>query len=356
MTELQMALRQAGLSYAAVARELGISKPAVVEIALRGRWPRKREEELREQLAGVLADRGVKHIATRLSGSDEQQEEGMQRVSLSTAARRQFGLLADPWDVRGPDDVYLAGDWRFAAECLATTAETGGMMALIGESGSGKSTLRRYVVDRLKREDRPVKVIEPQTIDRGRLTAGAICDAIIEDVSLERPRRALESKARQVRRVLTESARSGASHVLMLEEGHDLAIPTLKYLKRFWELEDGFTKLLGIVVLAQPEMRSILDESRSYEAREVIRRIEVIELGPLDPPGDLEGFLAARIGGGAFADEAYGAIRARLSRRTRGGTVSLAYPLTVANVVTRALNLAAEMGQQRIDAHTIAQA
>jgi type II secretory pathway predicted ATPase ExeA len=33
----------------------------------------------------------------------------------------------------------------------------------------------------------------------------------------------------------------------MIEEAHDLSIQTMKYLKRFWEMEDGFKKLLSIV-------------------------------------------------------------------------------------------------------------
>ena len=69
--------------------------------------------------------------------------------------------------------------------------------------------------------------------------------------------------------------------MLMIEEAHDLSIPTLKYLKRFWELEDGFKKLLAIVLIGQVEMKAKLDESQNWEAREVIRRIEVLELKPL---------------------------------------------------------------------------
>jgi type II secretory pathway predicted ATPase ExeA len=44
-------------------------------------------------------------------------------------------------------------------------------------------------------------------------------------------------------KILTNSSRAGYSHVLMIEEAHDLAVTTLKYLKRFWELEDGYKKL-----------------------------------------------------------------------------------------------------------------
>lgn len=275
------------------------------------------------------------------------------RTRLTAAARRQWKLPADPWEVRAAADVWLGRAWRDVAEAMALTAESGGMLAVVGESGSGKSTLRRYVIDRLRREGRPVKVVEPQTMDRSRLTASAICDAIILDVSLETPRRTLEHKARQARRVLAESARSGLSHVLIIEEAHDLAIPTVKYLKRVWELEDGFTRLCSVILLAQPEMRAVLDES-AHEVREVVRRLEVLELPTLDAPGDLEGYLAARIGERAFSHAAHAAIRKRLSRRSRAGRVSTACPLAVNNLVTRALNLSAEMELERVDENVIA--
>ena len=352
MTRLRAALGAAGISYGALARELEISKAAAVAIAKHGRWPRRGERELRRRMGELLAAHGIDLEQT-------QEVTEVRQVRISAAARRQFGLARpDPFEVRGAEDVFLGASWRLAAESMAETAESGGMLAVIGESGAGKSTLRRYLTDRLRREGRPVRIVEPQTIDRSRLTAGSICDAIIEDLSAsERPRRTLEAKARQVRRVLSESARAGAAHVLMIEEAHDLALPTLKYLKRFWELEDGFTRLLGVVLLGQPEMKLTLDEGRAWEAREVIRRMEVVELEPLGPlgPDELVEYLRGRgLDERAVAPAAHAAILARLARRVRGGEMSLAYPLAIANLMRAALNLAAEMGQPAVDEHTIA--
>ena len=349
MTRLRAALGAAGISYGALARELGISKASVVGIVKHGHWPR-RAGELRRRMSELLAARGIDLEQT------EQEVTEVRQVRISAAARKQFGLARpDPFEVRGAEDVFLGASWRLAAESMAETAEGGGMLAVIGESGAGKSTLRRYLIDRLRREGRPVRIVEPQTIDRSRLTAGSICDAIIEDLSAsERPRRTLEAKARQVRRVLSQSARAGAAHVLMIEEAHDLALPTLKYLKRFWELEDGFTRLLGVVLLGQPEMKLTLDEGRAWEAREVIRRMEVVELEPLGPD-ELVAYLRGRgLDERAVAPAAHAAILARLARRVRGGEVSLAYPLAVGNLVRAALNLAAEMGQPQVDEHTVA--
>ncbi|VEI45183.1 Uncharacterised protein [Actinobacillus equuli] len=46
-------------------------------------------------------------------------------------------------------------------------------------------------------------------------------------------------------------------------------------------MEDGFKKLLSIVLIGQPELKLKLSE-RNTEVREVVQRCEVVELAPLD--------------------------------------------------------------------------
>jgi len=217
---------------------------------------------------------------------------------LALKTFKKFGLTQDPFtgDVISAADVFLTADTRFAAEYLVQSAKAGGMVALVGESGSGKTTIRRYAVDRMAQEGQKIRVIAPRCVDKTRLTTSSICDAIVRDCSTEAPRRTLEGKARQVERILTNSSRSGYSHVLMIEEAHDLSIQTLKYLKRFWEMEDGYKKLLAIVLIGQPELKSKLDESKNWEARELIRRMEVLELDPLGSGADVAAYLDIKFG------------------------------------------------------------
>jgi len=280
---------------------------------------------------------------------------------LSQRAKKHFALFRDPFidDVQSADDVFLSKEQRYIREAMFSTAKHGGFLAVIGESGSGKTTLRRDLIDRIEREGQNIVPIQPRTIDKGRLVAGLICEAIIHDLSQQKPRRSLEGKARQVEEILTGSSRAGNSHVLLIEEAHDLSINTLKYLKRFWELEDGFKKLLAIILIGQPELKRKLDERQNYEAREVIRRCEIAELQPLN--GDLEDYLALkfkRIGkdpAELFADDAYDAMRERLRLQRRGSSefVSMLYPLIVNNLSIKALNLCAEIGAEKVDAEVI---
>ena len=272
---------------------------------------------------------------------------------LSLAAKRHFKLFRDPFqdDVNGPDDVFLADDQRYIREAMFQTAKHGGFLAVAGESGAGKSVLRRDMIDRINRDGAPIVVIFPRTIDKTRLTAGAICEAIMEDLSPGlKVRSGLEAKARQVERLLRNSSQAGNSHVLLIEEAHDLSVQTLKYLKRFWELEDGYKRLLAIILVGQPELRERLDERRNPDAREVIRRCEIAELLPLDSV--LPDYLAHKFRRAGidvaqvFAEDAYDGVRLRLTRTKPGSreVLSQIYPLVVNNLATKAMNRAAELG------------
>lgn len=279
---------------------------------------------------------------------------------ISQEALKHFRIFRNPFidDIQKDADIYMSDEHRYIEAAMLDAARHGGFLAVIGEVGSGKSVMRRKVVEQLRR-DGDTLVIFPQMIDKTRLTASSICDAIVQDVSGERCKAKLEDKTRQVRRLLLDRAKSGYRHVLMIEEAHDLNTNTLKYLKRFYELEDGYRKLLGIILIGQTELKHTFNESTNVDMREVIRRVQVAEIKGLN--GHLEDYLALkfkRIGREAceiFAADACEALSQRLTSKSRDGrsTVSHAYPLLVNNYVARALNLAAQMGERMITADVV---
>jgi type II secretory pathway predicted ATPase ExeA len=281
--------------------------------------------------------------------------EPMEIEMLSPAAKRHFKIFRDPFqdDVNSPEDVFLSEDQRYVLEAMLQTAKAGGITAVVGESGSGKTTLRKLLQHRITREGQNIRLIFPHTLDKSKMSTGNICTAIINDLEPDSTvRSSLESQARQVKDVLLRSSRAGAKHLLMIEEAHDLSIQTLKYLKRFYEIEsdDGFGKVLSIVLIAQPEMKIKLDVARHPEAREFINRCEVATLMPLYE--NLKNYVAHKLERSGvkvesiFTDDAFEAIR---SRWTKVDPASRAlknnlYPLIVNNTITRALNRAAELG------------
>lgn len=279
---------------------------------------------------------------------------------ISQEAMKHFRLFRNPFidDIQKDADIYMSDEHRYIEAAMLDAARHGGFLAVIGEVGSGKSVMRRKVIEQLKR-DGDMLVIYPQTIDKTRLTAGSICDAIIYDISSEKAKVKLEDKSRQVQRLLLDRAKSGYRACLIIEEAHDLSVQTLKFLKRFYELEDGYRKLLGIVLIGQTELKEMFDEGQHVDMREVIRRVQIAEIKGLN--GNLRDYLSVkfrRIGAkpeDIFEEESFEAFSRRLTSTGRDGKskVSHAYPLLVNNYVARALNLAQEMGEPRITAEVV---
>lgn len=315
---------------------------------IRGIWTIDPEDRYRNQHpAGV-------HIGQHKTA--DQAPDMETREMLFPATKKHFNLFRDPFqnDVMESQDVFLPINYRQIREAMLWAAKNGSLMAVVGESGAGKSVLLRDALERiLDDEEQQMRVIQPQLIDKTRLTSGMITEAIIYDLAPDaRLRRTLEGKERQAQALLKDSHRAGRRHVLVIEEAHDLTIHTLKLLKRYWEIVEGHRHLLGIILIGQPELQRRL-ENYSYEARELINRLEIATLEPLGK--DLEDYLRMkfeRVGAkvnDVLAPDACDALRIKQMRDVTvngriQGQVSHLYPLAVNVAITRAMNRAAELG------------
>lgn len=279
---------------------------------------------------------------------------------LSPQAKKHFKLFLNPFqeDVNSHDDVFVSPDIRYVRESMFAIAKHGGLLAVIGESGSGKSTLRKDMIERINRDSEKIRIIFPRLVDKTRASAGSICEAIIKDMQPEaKLPQSLESKARLVERLLKDSSDAGNRHVIIIEEAHDLTIDVMKLLKRFYEIEDGFKKLIAIILVGQPELAHKLDEGRYPQAREFIRRCEQSILLPLDNHlADYVAFKFNRLNIDVrqiISDDAYDAIRDRLTDKRAGRNISYVNPLLVNTTLVKAMNLAADIGEQQITAALI---
>ena len=279
---------------------------------------------------------------------------------LHQKTKIHFGLSADPFmdDVQAQSDVYLNEDSRYVSGAMLQCARGAGLLAVVAESGAGKSVLRRNFIEQINAKHADIRVVETKSFDKSKMHAAALCEAIINDLAPgTQVKNSLEARARQVERVLRDSFQNNCRHVMLIEEAHDLPIATLKYLKRFWEMEVGFRRLLSIILIAQPEMKMKLDERHHPELREFIRRCEVAELMPLDGKvADYLKFKFARCGSDAakvLSADAYDAIVERLTVSTGKGKRSMVYPLVVNNLVTRAMNEAATAGEKLVSGDVV---
>jgi type II secretory pathway predicted ATPase ExeA len=396
MLALKPLLQQHGISQSALARAVNLSPAAIAQLLNKEIWPANPPpEQLKLTITAVLAANDIRvnagiYESVPSVGADETEEMVrkayptfetditletdmlLRKQSLAPQTRKHFNLFRDPFDndVAAAEDVFTTPAIRYVREYLWTAAKFGGsFVAIVSESGAGKSTLRRDLNDRIAREEAPIKVIEPYVLGmedndkKGKtLKASNIADAIIGALApLETPRAGMEAKSRQLHRLLKDSSRSGWSHCVIIEEAHALSIPTLKHLKRFLELEDGFKKLLSIVLVAQSELKLKLAAGNA-NVREVAQRCELIELAPLD--ANLDEYLRfkfKRVGvalDDIFEPNALDGIRSRLifSKQGQAETHSLMYPLMVNNLVVASMNNAAALGFAKVSADLVKEA
>lgn len=284
------------------------------------------------------------------------------KQTLSPAARKAFTLFANPFDgeVVSDEQMFTNGEVAYIREALHQCAVGGRFVALVGESGAGKTTIQGDLEARIERDHKSVLMIKPSVLGmedndtRGKtLKATDILAAIIAALDpLATMPQTLEARSKRVAKLLAASIEGGWQHLLVIEEAHCLPEATLKHLKRLHELRLGRKPMLGILLLAQPELALKLDPRRA-NLREVTQRCEVVHLLPLD--GDLKPYLehrakaAGRALGDFIDDAGVEEIRARLTVKRpavngKPSATSLLYPLAVNNLMTAALNVAADLG------------
>lgn len=333
-------------------RELGVSKKTIKTC-----WDNESKDNVVSFGKGVAKKgKGMLQSVSKKTTDDEILKEA---EVLTPTTLRLFKMFRNPFidDVQKTEDVFMGVSHSYALAAMMDAARNGGMCALIGECGAGKSVLRRKLTHDLQLEG-DVRIIFPQTIDKQYLTSNQILEAIVNDLSPgEKVRRTNEAKARQVRDLLLSSAQAGMRHVLVLEEAHDLSVSTMKQLKRLWEIEDGYRKVLGIVLIAQPELKTRLNIQNHPEMREMIMRCSKSELLPLTD--GLEDYVAMkfkRVGlelSQVFEDDWADALRERLTSSNGQEYTSRLYPLYIHHVLSSAMNDAAEMGEPLVSADTI---
>lgn len=395
---LKNALANIGQSQTALARELGLSPASIAQICNHGFWPKSKPRGvLREQICDFLLRHGATVDAVskafefadpranasprahpEINSDDNLEDPSMllRKQTLTREAKAHFRIPRDPFtdEMMSDADVFVSDDIRYARASMRQVAKFGGLLAIIAESGAGKSTLRHDLNDWITTNAEPITVIEPYVLGmedsdtKGRmLKAADITGSVIRRLAPgARMRASHQDRAEQMHDILRASAMLGRKHLLIIEEAHGLATPTLKHLKRFYEIQEGFKKLLSIILIGQTEMENKLSEQVA-EVREVVQRCEVVRLGPLGAA--LEPYLRHKFSrvdanfDAIFDHSAIPAItellRTDVTKRVRGGSsqtqrVSLCYPLAVNNLVSGAMNQAWRIGAPKVTGELVA--
>jgi type II secretory pathway predicted ATPase ExeA len=344
-----------GLSQSEAARRAEVSTTTINLLINKGHVPKS--PDIRRRLSEVFDYDFIAIIKDSSSETEPEEEEVTPMLTIATI--KHFKLMSDPFinDITDENDVYKTPAFHDIENAMRFSARSAGILCIVGESGSGKSVARDVVTANFLERDQ-VNVIYPRSFEKDKLMASAICQSIIDDIGDGKMKSGIEARARQVETLLCEMVRAGFHNVLIIEEAHDLNKETLKFLKRFWEMKLGFKRLIGVILIGQPELKSRLIESSNWSAREFIRRATTIELPPFSV-NDIRAYLTLKFKkqnldvSEILTDDAFPAIEHRLVVDVGGRLISNAYPLLINNIIRRALNEAAENAMSHVSADII---
>lgn len=189
-----------------------------------------------------------------------------------------FQLKHAPFSI-APDPRYLFMSERHRealAHLLYGIGSGGGFVLLTGEIGAGKTTVCRCFIEQVPENCRLAYIFNP------RLTAEELLQTVCDELRIDvAPGQGAGVKAYvdAINRYLLASHAQGLNNVLVIDEAQNLSSEVLEQLRLLTNLETSERKLLQIILIGQPELRTMLARPELEQlAQRVIARYH---LGPL---------------------------------------------------------------------------
>jgi general secretion pathway protein A len=186
-----------------------------------------------------------------------------------------YGLDASPFNIT-PDPRYLfySQSHREAFEhILFGISQRTGFIQITGDVGTGKTTLCRAVLEKLGDGYATALILNPV------MTGIQLLRSILRELGLDDRGNDRVRMIDRLNHFLLERTHAEEDVVLFVDEAQDMSDELLEQVRLLSNLETDDRKLLQIVLIGQPELRSRLERD---ELRQLRQRITVrYHLGPI---------------------------------------------------------------------------
>lgn len=191
-----------------------------------------------------------------------------------------FSLKERPFAITpNPRFVYLSQRHQDALAHLlygVGTGGSGGFVQLTGEVGTGKTTLCRLVLEKVPANTHVALILNPTYSPPELLRA--ICTEL--GISVPDAADSLQALQEALNQYLLRAHAAGDRVVLIVDEAQNMSRESLEQIRLLTNLETATDKLLQILLLGQPELRSLLARP---ELRQLAQRITArYHLDPLN--------------------------------------------------------------------------
>jgi len=192
---------------------------------------------------------------------------------------RFFGLRQQPFSI-APDPRYLYMSERHRealAHLLYGVRGGGGFVLLTGEIGAGKTTVCRCFLEQIPKRCNVAYIFNPkQTVTE---LLRSVCDEFRIPHRTEGA--TVKDYVDALNEFLLQTHAVGQTSVLIIDEAQNLSADVLEQLRLLTNLETNERKLLQIILIGQPELRTMLARPELEQlAQRVIARFHLEALTP----------------------------------------------------------------------------
>lgn len=182
--------------------------------------------------------------------------------------RSFFNLTCKPFDlVPNPDFIFLSKTHKKAISYLDYgIRERVGFILLTGEVGSGKTTIIRELINQHHERVILAKVFNTK------VNSEQLLSMINDDFDLPVQGKDKIELLRDLNHFLVEQYGKGNRPLLIIDEAQNLTLDTLEEIRMLSNLETSDSKLLQIILVGQPELRTLLARP---ELRQLRQRINI---------------------------------------------------------------------------------
>ncbi|APW39938.1 peptidoglycan-binding protein [Rhodoferax koreense] len=261
-----------------------------------------------------------------------------------------FGLSQDPFSI-APDPRYLFMSERHRealAHLLYGLGGGGGFVLLTGEIGTGKTTVCRCFLEQIPADCNVAYIFNPK------LTVGELLQSVCDEFGIPHGHNGPgEETAKDcidpLNAFLLRTHAAGQHNVLIIDEAQNLSADVLEQLRLLTNLETNERKLLQIILIGQPELRTLLARPELEQlAQRVIARFHLDALSL----AETEHYIAHRLAiGGRHGALPFDRAALQLVHRMTHGV-----PRRINLLCGRALLGAYATGQSVVDRKIVAKA
>jgi general secretion pathway protein A len=174
----------------------------------------------------------------------------------ATMYSEHFRLKEPPFSIApDPRYLYMSDQHREALAHLMYGVGHGGVALLTGEIGTGKTTLCRCLRTQLPETCDLVFVFNPK------VTEAELLATICDELGIAYPPGTVSTKALMdlIGAHLLRTRAAGRTSVLLIDEAQNLDATLLETMRVLTNLETDDQKLLQIILVGQPELRTVLE-------------------------------------------------------------------------------------------------